>query len=108
MFRAFQPTGAYTVYVDPATGQVNGFRRIFEPAAASVPYPSKEQAVSVEEAVQSYLAVSPLKLAYLYQRGEGEQQGKLRLVYVPYPYDEKNSAYHAVHIDATTGKEIGQ
>lgn len=102
--------GAYTVAVDPATGQVNGFRREGfsgwqQPNPNS--YPAKQSVVPLETAMQEYLKHVQLKLAYQYERVNGSQEGKLRLVYIPYPVNHTlDAAYNEIHLDAITGQVI--
>ncbi|ATO50938.1 peptidase [Brevibacillus laterosporus] len=95
------PDQAYDVSVDPSTGKVNRFQNHTQ-WKDKIVLPDKSQAVPVKEAVQEYLKVMPLQLAYTLKGVDKENLSEPKLIYVP--LSAKESADKHIYLNAITGK----
>ena len=96
------PDEAYIVTVDPSTGKANGFLNRTD-LSIKAALPDKKQAIPVERAVQEYLKILPLQMAYTLKGAGGEKLAEPKLIYLP-----MNEAYadHIIQLDAITGKAV--
>ncbi|MDN9009971.1 YcdB/YcdC domain-containing protein [Brevibacillus laterosporus] len=95
------PDQAYEVSVDPSTGKVNGFENLTQ-WKGNIVLPDKSQAVPVKEAVQEYLKVMPLQLAYTLKGVDREKLSEPKLIYVS--LSAKENADKHIYLNAITGK----
>jgi len=95
------PDLAYQVSVDPSTGKVNGFQNLTQ-WKDKIVLPDKSQVVPVKEAVQEYLKVMPLQLAYTLKGVDGEKLSEPKLIYVS--IGTKENADKHIYLNAITGK----
>ncbi|XOS94099.1 hypothetical protein ACLMAB_12565 [Brevibacillus laterosporus] len=95
------PDQAYDVSVDPSTGKVNRFQSHTQ-WKDKIVLPDKSQAVPVKEAVQEYLKVMPLQLAYTLKGVDKENLSEPKLIYVP--LSAKENADKHIYLNAITGK----
>lgn len=92
---------AYEVSVDPSTGKVNRFKNLTQ-WKDKIVLPHKSQAIPVKEAVQEYLKVMPLQLAYTLKGVNGEKLSEPKLIYVS--LGTKENADKHIYLNAITGK----